>query len=40
MNGVDFYNLALNLGARANPAELRSATSRAYYARFIRHTNY
>ena len=36
MTGADFYNLALALQAKGGPAELRSATSRAYYAAFHR----
>jgi hypothetical protein len=34
MTGVDFYNLAVALRAKNSPAELRSATSRAYYGAF------
>lgn len=34
MTGADFYQLAVALGSGSSPAELRSATSRAYYGAF------
>jgi len=36
MTGTDFYHLAVSLQAKGGPAELRSATSRAYYGAFHR----
>jgi hypothetical protein len=38
MNGADFYHLAMSLAGGTQPAELRSATSRAYYGAY--HTAY
>jgi uncharacterized protein (UPF0332 family) len=34
MNGSDFYTLAVALSSGNSPAELRTVTSRAYYAAF------
>ena len=36
MTGTEFYNVAVALQAKGGPAELRSATSRAYYGAFHR----
>lgn len=36
MNGSDFYTLAIALQSAGGPAELRSATGRAYYGAFHR----